>query len=159
VPAAAATAQAATAGALTGFTSGNVAGEHGFDGITAAINAAANSPSLGAAGDVTPPDQGLAVGPSPSGTLTDGTSNGLADQYIAVSQTTSPFGPYTIFSFDTSAPGCPCFGDYDQVGLNNSGIYIATNEFGQTSAAMPRAGLSTSMVDKTSWTKERKKRS
>lgn len=194
-----AAAQAPTAGALTGFTSGNVTGEHGFDGITSAINAAANSPTAGAAGDVTPPDQGLAVGPSSAGTaiveflndslniysptgktllgaipsyqvfnlpadyflsdpraywdaqtghwfltqftfgtLTDGTSNGLADQYIAVSQTTSPFGSYAVFSFDTSdasAVGCPCFGDFDQVGLNNSGLYIATNEFGQTSGA------------------------
>jgi hypothetical protein len=197
--AAKATRLAATAGALTGFGSGNVTGEHGFDGITAAINAAANSPLQGGAGDVSPPDQGLAVGPSSagtaivefvndslniyspsgktllgavpsyqvfdlpsdyflsdpraywdaqtghwfltqftSGTLTNGTSNGLADQYIAVSQTTSPFGPYTVFSFDTSdasAAGCPCFGDYDQVGLNNSGLYITTNEFGQTSGA------------------------
>jgi hypothetical protein len=192
-------ATAAAAGHLTGFASGNVPGEHGFDGLTSALNAAANSPSVGAAGDVTPPDQGLAVGPSPAGTaivefineslniyspsgktllgavpayqafatpsnyflsdpraywdpqtghwfltaftfgtLADGTQNGLADQYIAVSQTTSPFGAYTVFSIntaDTSTAGCPCYGDFDQIGADSNGFYIATNEFGQTSGA------------------------
>ena len=45
----------------------------------------------------------------------------LSTQYIAVSLTTGPFGSYTIFAIDTSdsgntASGCPCFGDFDQVG-------------------------------------------
>jgi len=181
----------ALSGALTGF-SGNVSGEHGFDGITAAINGAANSPDAGGVGDVSPPDQGLAVGPSPEGTVAveyvndslniysltgktllgavpgyqlyglpasaflsdpraywdpqtghwfltqftfgDGVTSPLSTQYIAVSQTTSPFGPYTTFSINTAdagntAGGCPCFGDYDQVGANASGFFIATNEF------------------------------
>lgn len=42
--------------------SGNVRGENGFTGVTAPENAAVN-PSIG---DVSPPDQGLAVGPSPA---------------------------------------------------------------------------------------------
>ncbi len=172
--------------------SGNVPGAHGFDGITAAINGAANSPDAGGIGDVSPPDQALAVGPSTAGTaiveyvndtlniyapngntllgaipgyqiyglpasaflsdprayrdpqtghwfLTqftfgDGITAPLSTQYIAVSQTTSPFGPYTTFSIDTSdstntANGCPCLGDFDQVGLNASGFFISTNEF------------------------------
>jgi hypothetical protein len=180
------------ASGVTTTFAGNVTGEHGFDGITAAINGAANSPELGGVGDVSPPDQALAVGPSPEGTaiveyvndslniyapdgrtllgaipgyqiygqysdtslsdprayrdpqsghwfLTqftagDGSSATLSTQYIAVSQTTSPFGPYTTFSIDTSdssdtARGCPCFGDFDQVGMNGSGFFIATNEY------------------------------
>ncbi|MHB1819396.1 MAG: hypothetical protein ACYCO9_15355 [Streptosporangiaceae bacterium] len=173
----------------------NVAGQHGFDGITAAINGSANSPSIGGVGDVSPPDQGLAVGPSSAGPVavefvndtlniysTSGESllgaipafqlfglpssaflsdpraywdpqthhwfltmfivgNGLTGskgtpsiQFIDVSQTTSPFGPYTTFGIDTTdsantAGGCPCFGDYDQVGADRSGFFIATNEF------------------------------
>lgn len=171
---------------------GNVRGAHGFDGITAAINGAANSPDIGGVGDVSPPDQGLAVGPSSAGTAVvefvndtlniytpggktllgavpafqifglpssaflsdprayrdpatghwfltmftfgDGVTAPLSTQYIAVSQTTSPFGPYTTFGIDTSdsantAGGCPCFGDYDMVGMDNSGFYITTNQF------------------------------
>ena len=178
----------AAAASLTGFTGKNVAGEHGFDGLTSAINAA-NNPAIG---DVSPPDQGLAVGPSSAGTaivefinqslniyspkgktllgaipayqlfgipadsflsdpraywdpqtghwfLTmfifgDGISAPLSTQFIDVSQTTSPFGPYTTFAIDTSdssntAGGCPCFGDFDQVGADSSGFFIATNEF------------------------------
>jgi hypothetical protein len=180
--------KAVTAGSLTGFTNGNVAGERGFDGLTSAINAA-NNPVFG---DVSPPDQGLAVGASPAGTAVvefinqslniyspkgksllgaipgfqvfgipansflsdpraywdpqthhwfltmftvgDGVSAPLSTQYIAVSQTTSPFGAFTVFSIDTSdsgntSGGCPCLGDFDQVGADNSGFYIATNEF------------------------------
>jgi hypothetical protein len=178
----------ASGGRLTGFAPGSVAGAHAFDGITATINAA-NNPTLG---DVSPPDQGLAAGPSSAGTAIvefvnqslniyapsgktllgaipayqvfaqpssaflsdpraywdpqtrhwflamfiagDGNTAPLSTQYVAVSQTTSPFGPYSVFSIDTSdrgsrTGGCPCFGDYDQVGADNTGFYIATNEF------------------------------
>lgn len=214
------------ASTLSPFT-GNIGGESGFDGITAAINGAANSPDIGGVGDVSPPDQGLAVGPGPSGTvlaefvndtlnfynpsgqtllgalpafqvfglppnafLSDpraywdpptghwfltmftvgdgGTpSNGecangaappncLSAQYIAVSATTNPFGAYAVFAIDTSdtsntANGCPCFGDFDQVGADASGFYIATNEFplntggpgfnGSVIYAMSKSGL------------------
>ncbi len=177
------------------ITNMNVAGQHGFDGITAAINGSANSPSIGGVGDVSPPDQGLAVGPSAAGTvavefvndtlniysmsgktllgaipafqlfglpssafLSDPRAywdpqtqhwfltmfivgNGLTGpsgtpsiQFIDVSQTTSPFGPYTTFGINTTdsantAGGCPCFGDYDQIGADRSGFFIATNQF------------------------------
>jgi hypothetical protein len=186
-------AQPAGASKLTGFA-GNVKGERGFDGITAAINGSANSPEIGGVGDVSPPDQGLAVGPSSAGTVvvefvndtfaiysptgrtllgaipsfqvfglpasaflsdprvyfdaqtgrwfltqfTVGTANSSGQetspstQYVAVSQTESPFGPYSVFSVDTtdaSTANCPCFGDYDQVGANAYGFYISTNEF------------------------------
>lgn len=188
---------------------GNLLHAGGFDGITALMNGGANSPEpfIGGVGDVSPPDQGLAVGPSPAGTVmvefvndtlniyspsgttllgavpafgvfglppnsflsdprvywdsssghwfltmfTVGNSGGtitgngecsngaapptcLSTQYIAVSVTTDPFGSYTVFSINTSdsanaANGCPCFGDYDQVGSDSSGFYIETNEF------------------------------
>jgi hypothetical protein len=53
-------------------------------------------------------------------------------QFLAVSATADPTGTYTIYSFDTTdtnTAGCPCFGDYDQLGADNNGIYIATDEF------------------------------
>ena len=59
-------------------------------------------------------------------------------QFIAVSNTADPTGTYTVFSFDTtdtSTAGCPCFGDYDQLGADNNGIYISTDEFGIDSGA------------------------
>ncbi len=77
-----------------------------------------------------------------------------SEQYIAVSQTTDALGFYTIFAIptDTSVidPSlCPCFGDFDMVGADNSGFYITTNEFGITNPgfngtnmyAMSKAGL------------------
>ncbi len=166
-------------------------GEEGFTGLTAPENAAVN-PKIG---DVTPPDQGLAVGPSPAGTavveilnqvlgifspsgktllgavpayalfgltpkaflsdprayydagtrrwfftmFTFGTaSSPKSTQYIAVSQTSDVFGGYAVFSINTTEgrqPGCPCFGDFDQLGADQNGIYIATNEFSNTGPA------------------------
>ena len=58
-------------------------------------------------------------------------------QFIAVSQTTNALGAYTIFSIDTSTSVidnsiCPCLGDFDMVGADNSGFYITTNEFSIT---------------------------
>jgi hypothetical protein len=60
-------------------------------------------------------------------------------QFIAVSQTADPLGNYQVFGIDTTdtanpAGGCPCFGDFDQIGADANGFYIATNEF---SAAGP----------------------
>jgi hypothetical protein len=61
-----------------------------------------------------------------------------AQQYIAVSQTDDALGKYTVFAINTAdvaAPpdyGCPCFGDYDQIGADLNGFYISTNEFSQT---------------------------
>lgn len=189
-------ARAVSAGSLMNKFAGNVKGAHGFDGITGAIQSAANAFALAGLSDLAPPDQGLAVGPSSAGTVAvefvnnaldiyslngnsllgaipsyqvfgqaptpffsdprayrdpqsghwfltefiygDGNLNNdgtpLGTQFIAVSQTTSPFGPYSIFAIDTSdlsntAGNCPCFGDFDQVGMDNSGFYIATNQF------------------------------
>ncbi len=63
-----ASSRAVPAGRASTKFAGNVKGAHGFDGITAAINGAANSPITGGVGDVSPPDQGMAVGPSTAGT-------------------------------------------------------------------------------------------
>jgi hypothetical protein len=62
-------------------------------------------------------------------------------QFVAVSLTSDALGFYRVFSFstDTSAlnptgTDCPCVGDFDMVGMDNSGFYITTNEFGQSQA-------------------------
>jgi hypothetical protein len=182
------------AGQAAAPLTGNVSGETGFVGITAAINDAVNSPAYGGLGYVSPPDQGLAVGPSPRGTvllefvnqsLVIYTSSGRAlegaipayqvfgvppnapltdpraywdpqtgrwfltmftagqenpsgqlispsDEYIAVSQTADPLASYKVFSIDTtdrSQQNCPCYGDFDQIGADRYGFYIATNEY------------------------------
>jgi hypothetical protein len=59
-------------------------------------------------------------------------------QFEAVSDTPDPTGTYTVYSWDTSdttTAGCPCFGDYDQFGADDNGIYVATDEFGIDSGA------------------------
>lgn len=57
-------------------------------------------------------------------------------QFLAVSNSSDPLGSYTIWSIPTADKGtknCPCFGDFDQLGVDNNGIYISTNEFGLVS--------------------------
>ena len=52
--------------------------------------------------------------------------------YLAVSQTDNPTGTYNIYSMDTtnaSNPGCPCLPDYPQIGADQYGFYISSNEF------------------------------
>ena len=59
-------------------------------------------------------------------------------QFLAVSLTSDPTGSYDVWSFDTtdsSTTGCPCFGDYDELGADNNGIYITTDEFGVATPA------------------------
>lgn len=59
-------------------------------------------------------------------------------QFIAVSDTSDPAGSYVVWSIDTTdtaAKGCPCFGDYDQMGADANGYYIATDEFGISTPA------------------------
>ncbi len=65
-------------------------------------------------------------------------STAPSTQFLAVSNSSDPLGGYTIWSIptsDSSTPGCPCFGDFDQLGVDDNGIYISTNEFGNTSGA------------------------
>jgi hypothetical protein len=52
--------------------------------------------------------------------------------YLAVSQTDIPTGVFNIYVIDTtnaSRPGCPCVSDYPQIGADQYGLYISSNEF------------------------------
>jgi hypothetical protein len=54
-------------------------------------------------------------------------------QFITVSNTPDPLGSWSVWAINTTdkgALGCPCFGDFDQLGADNNGVYITTNEFG-----------------------------
>ncbi len=64
----------------------------------------------------------------------DSAGNPLAQStiYLAVSQTDIPTGTYNIYSMDTtnaSHAGCPCFPDYPQIGADQYGFYISSDEF------------------------------
>jgi hypothetical protein len=57
---------------------------------------------------------------------------------LAVSQTSDPTGTYNVYRLDATNDGsngtpnhsgCPCFGDFPQVGADTNGLYITTNEF------------------------------
>lgn len=59
---------------------------------------------------------------------------------LAVSQTSSPFGPYTIYRIpaqDNGTDGTPdhgcaggfCYGDYPHIGADANGIFLTTNEY------------------------------
>ena len=66
------------------------------------------------------------------GTVSSGVATSPSLQFLAVSDTTDPTGSYHIWAWDTtdsSTAGCPCFGDYDNLGADNNGIYVATDEF------------------------------
>ena len=55
--------------------------------------------------------------------------------YIAVSQTGDPTGTYNIYVMNTTNltnRGCPCYPDYPQIGADEYGFYISTNEFNTT---------------------------
>lgn len=52
--------------------------------------------------------------------------------YMAVSQTSDPTGTYNIYFQNTTNPGhlrCPCVADYPQLGADQYGIYISTDEY------------------------------
>ena len=54
-------------------------------------------------------------------------------EYIAVSQTGDPTAGWNIYVMDTTNPpgevGCPCIPDYPQLGADQFGIYISSNEY------------------------------
>jgi hypothetical protein len=55
--------------------------------------------------------------------------------YIAVSQTGDATGTYNIYVMDTTNAahqGCPCFPDFPQIGADQYGLYISSNEFNTT---------------------------
>lgn len=52
--------------------------------------------------------------------------------YIAVSQTNDPTGTYNVYTMvttNTGHPGCPCLTDYPQIGADQYGFYVSTNEY------------------------------
>jgi hypothetical protein len=60
---------------------------------------------------------------------------------LAVSQTSSPLGAFTLYHINTvddgtggtpnhNCDGGPCFGDYPHIGADANGFYITTNEYG-----------------------------
>lgn len=62
----------------------------------------------------------------------DGNALPASRMYLAVSQTDNPTGTYNIYSMDTTNtlhPGCPCVPDYPQIGADQYGFYISSNEF------------------------------
>ena len=61
-----------------------------------------------------------------------------SQEFEAVSNTPDPTGTYTVYSWNTTdahTAGCPCFGDYDNLGADNNGIYVTTAELGIASGA------------------------
>jgi hypothetical protein len=59
-------------------------------------------------------------------------------QFEAVSNGSDPTGSWTVWSWNTTdagVKGCPCFGDYDNLGVDDNGIYVATDEFGVATSA------------------------
>ena len=66
------------------------------------------------------------------------TSTAPSTQFIAISNSPDPLGSWTIWSIptsDNSTTDCPCFGDFDQLGVDDNGIYISTNEFNNAGTA------------------------
>ena len=52
--------------------------------------------------------------------------------YIAISQTGDPTGAYNVYTMNTTnagRPGCPCLSDFPQIGADQYGIYISSNEY------------------------------
>jgi hypothetical protein len=57
---------------------------------------------------------------------------GSSHLYLAVSQTGDPTGNYNIYIQDTTNAShlrCPCVADYPQLGADQNGIYISTDEY------------------------------
>src|SRR5579884_992091 len=52
--------------------------------------------------------------------------------YLAVSQTGDPTATYNVYTLETTNtahPGCPCLSDFPQIGADQYGIYISSNEY------------------------------
>jgi hypothetical protein len=62
----------------------------------------------------------------------DGFSLPSSKFYMAVSRTADPLGDFNIYEADTTdsmSPSCPCIADYPQIGADDFGFYIASNEY------------------------------
>ncbi len=82
----------------------------------------------------------------------NGNDVGISVQYLAVSQTSDPTAGWNIYSYSTTngnVAGCPCLPDYNQLGIDASGVYITNNLFsyadghyvGASIYALPKAAL------------------
>ena len=68
----------------------------------------------------------------------------LSREWIAVSQTADPTETYNIYSMDTTDTarfGCPCIPDYPQIGADQYGVYISSNEFNTSSSTFIGANI------------------
>jgi len=68
-------------------------------------------------------------------TLNDANGNPLniSVQFVAVSQSSNPTAGWNLYSYETTNSaffGCPCFPDFNQLGIDASGVYISNNLFG-----------------------------
>lgn len=64
--------------------------------------------------------------------------------YIAVSRTADPAGTWNIYTMDTTDarnPGCPCVADYPQIGSDQYGFYVSSNEFNIASESFVNAQI------------------
>lgn len=64
--------------------------------------------------------------------------------YMAVSKTNDPTAVYNVYianSTDTGNGNCPCVADYPQIGADQYGFYIATNEFNSFSQFFVNASI------------------
>ena len=66
-------------------------------------------------------------------------------EYFAISQTGDPTGSWNIYTMDTTNPpgesGCSCIPDYPQIGADQYGLYVSSNEFGTSSNQFVHASI------------------
>ncbi|MDB5362633.1 MAG: hypothetical protein JWO51_3930 [Rhodospirillales bacterium] len=69
--------------------------------------------------------------------MPDGTPLNLSAQFFAVSETSNPLGNWFLYDFDTTnsdVAGCPCLPDFQRIGFDADGVYVAHNMFQLTGA-------------------------
>lgn len=74
----------------------------------------------------------------------DGNPVAKSHLYIAVSQTSDPIADYNIYTMETTDaqnPGCPCVADYPQIGSDDYGFYVSSNEFNTFSESFVNAQI------------------
>ena len=85
---------------------------------------------------------------------TTGAPLNISVEFVAVSQTNDPTGNWYVYNFETTnydTPGCPCFPDFQQLGVDANGVYITHNLFslydssyaGASIYALQKSGLET----------------
>jgi hypothetical protein len=66
-----------------------------------------------------------------AGQKPDGHFDGTGGLYIAVSETSNPYGTWHLYSYNNANDGgnCPCLGDQPLIGADANGFYVTTNSF------------------------------